>query len=56
MDPVTAGLNLATAFVTLITKIYEDTPKELRDKQAERWEKVLEGASVFLATGKLPHG
>jgi hypothetical protein len=54
MDPVTAGLNLATAIVSLITKIYDDTPKEIRDKNAARWDKFVDGGVAFLTTGKLP--
>ncbi len=48
MDPITAVANLATAILTFAMKVYDDTPKELRDKQAERWSRILDHATDVL--------
>jgi len=53
-DPITAGLQLATALVTLVTKIYDDTPVATRQANIEKWDKIIDGAGKFLTTGKLP--
>ena len=48
MDPITAGLNLATEVVKLITLIIETTPPEVRAKQAERADRALERILDFI--------
>jgi len=48
MDPVTAGLNLATAIVALLTKVWDATPDAQKAIGAADAAKVLHNCSQFL--------
>jgi hypothetical protein len=48
MDPLTAALNLASATVTLLGKVWDATPKEQQILQASDIAKTLHNISSFI--------
>lgn len=52
MDPVTAGLVLATEALRLIGKIIDITPPEMHQKNFERWDRFLDRAEALLEKTK----
>jgi hypothetical protein len=52
MDPVTAGLLLAAEVVKLISKVYDDTPLEQRQKDRERWDRFVDRCEALLERAK----
>jgi hypothetical protein len=41
VDPITAGFNFGSKLVDLITKMYDDTPKEERVKDIMAWRQLV---------------
>jgi len=55
IDPVTAGLILANTIISLLAKVYEDTPLATRQANIQWWQENFSvPAGKFLTTGKLP--
>ena len=50
MDPVTAGLTLVTAIVTLITKVWDATPEAQKALSAADVAATLHNCSAFMQT------
>jgi hypothetical protein len=48
MDPISAGLTLATAIVTLITKVWDATPDAQKATSASDVASTLHNCSTFL--------
>lgn len=48
------ALQVAKLALELTIRIYDDTPKERRVAEIERWYKILDEIRDFLRTGKLP--
>lgn len=52
MDPVTAGLLLATEIVKLISQVYDGMPSEQKQKDWERWGKFLDRCDALMDKAK----
>ena len=48
MDPLTAGLNLATTLLQLAGKVWDATPPELKAQSASDWAKFSHNIGAFL--------